>query len=36
MVYELFELTAYFDAFTGRGVDGDVDALALARRRVSA
>jgi uncharacterized protein YciI len=33
MVYEMFELTAYFDAFTGRGVDGDVAQLAAARQR---
>ena len=33
MVYEVFELTAYFDAFTGHGVDGDVAALAAARQR---
>jgi uncharacterized protein YciI len=36
MVYELYELTAYFDAFTGNGVDGDVAALAKARQRVLA
>jgi uncharacterized protein YciI len=33
MVYELFELTAYFDAFTGHGVDGDVAELAAVRQR---
>lgn len=33
MVYELFELTAYFDAFTGCGIDGDVAQLAAARQR---
>jgi uncharacterized protein YciI len=36
MVYELFELTAYFDAFTGQGVDGDVAALSSARQRALA
>jgi hypothetical protein len=36
MVFELFELTAYFDAFAGQGVDGDVAALASARHRALA
>lgn len=31
MVYELFELTAYFDAFAGQGVDGEVRAASRAR-----
>jgi uncharacterized protein YciI len=34
MVYELFELTAYFDAFTGHGIDG-ADGSAISLRNPS-
>jgi uncharacterized protein YciI len=34
MSYDLFELTAYFDRFTGHAAEGDVSDLALAATAV--